>query len=276
MCTTASGFNQGVVIAVIATALLATATHAHADDASDLAKKLSNPVAALISVPLRLDYDTGYGANGGTRWTLNAQPVIPMSMSENWNLISRTIIPLITQHDVTGAGSSQTGFGDLAESIYFSPKAPMAGGWMWGAGPVVSLPTGRAGFSIDQWAVGPTGVVLKQTAGWTYGALVSHLWGISHGEHLPNVDLPDLNATGFQPFVSKSIGPGKTVGVNLDATYDWERSSWVVPLNVSVSQILKIGPQLVSLGAGVRTYLVTPTGGPNWGLRVTVTLLYPK
>ena len=242
-------------------------------NADELAMQLSNPVAALISVPFQLNWDTGIGRDGdGERTTLNVQPVVPFSLGDDWNLITRTILPVIWQDDVVPGAGSQSGFGDILQSVFFSPKAPTASGWIWGAGPAILLPTGNSDFTLDQWAVGPTAVVLKQNAaGWTYGMLVNQLWGVSNSGRLPDVD-----AAFFQPFVTKRIGPGRTLGANLEATYDHDASQWTVPVNASISQILPVGGQLISIGAGGRVFVEGPRGRPDWGLRLTVTLLFPR
>jgi hypothetical protein len=231
-------------------------------------------VAALISVPFQLNWDTGLAANGlGEKWLLNIQPVIPIVLSENWNLISRTILPFEAQSDVVPGDSHQSGLGDVAQSCFFAPREPLAGGWILGAGPELVLPTATdISLGNGKWAVGPTMIALKQTPGaWTIGGLWGHVWSIAGSS-----SRPELNATSLQPFVSKGLGGGVTVGANLEASYDWEGSHWVVPMNLSVSKVTKLGKQLVSLGAGVRYYLDAPAGGPNWGLRVTFTLLYPR
>ena len=242
-------------------------------NADALAKQLSNPVAALISVPLQLNYDEGHGATGdGERWLLNVQPVIPIDLNEDWNLISRTIVPLIDQRDVVNT-ESQSGLGDIAQSVFFSPKKPTASGWIWGAGPVFLLPTATDDLlGGEKWGIGPTAVALKQTeTGWTYGALVNHIWSVV-GED----DRADISATFLQPFVSKGLGQGRTASANLESTYDWKTKQWNVPLNLQYAQITKFGSQLVSLQAGARAYLDTPPGGPDWGLRFTVTFLFPR
>jgi hypothetical protein len=263
-------------IAVIGLLLAAAPAGAEEKDASELAKQLSNPVAALISVPFQLNYDDGYGpTNSGSRWTLNVQPVVPISISDDWNMISRTIVPFINQN-FSAPGNKETGLGDITESLFFSPKAPTASGWIIGAGPVLLLPTGGDGFTAHKWGAGPTAVVLKQANGWTYGALVNHIWSFAGDGNSMEMNLPEVSATFLQPFVAKLIGPGRTVSLNAESSYDWKGSQWTVPINLSISQVLKLDGQLLSLAAGVRGYAVSPTNGPDWGLRLTVTLLFPK
>ena len=241
-------------------------------DADALARQLSNPVAALISVPLQLNYDAGIGPTGdGDRWQLNVQPVIPITLNEDWNVISRTILPVI--HQDVPPGGSDSGLGDITQSLFFSPKKPTASGWIWGVGPAFLLPAASEDvLGTEQWGIGPTAVALKQTDdGWTYGALVNHLVSVA-GED----DRADLNATFLQPFLSKAYPGGRTLTVNLESTYDWEGEAWNVPVNVMYSKVTKAGNQLLSYAFGARYYVESPPGGPDWGVRFVVTLLYPK
>lgn len=120
---------------------------------ADIAKKLANPVAALISVPIQVSYDRGFGAsNDGSRLLTNIQPVIPFSLSDDWNLISRTIVPISYQKDIPIVGNSDTGIGDILQSFFFSPRKPTKGGLVWGAGPVILLPTAtNAALGAKKW-----------------------------------------------------------------------------------------------------------------------------
>ncbi len=266
---------HGLRILVALAALAAIAVPASAQQSSaDLAKSLSNPVAALISVPFQLNYDQKIGsAEDGSRWVMNVQPVVPIELSPEWNLISRTIVPIVSQKDIFAGAGSQSGLGDIVQSGFFSPKEPTASGWIWGAGPVLLLPTGTdALLSGRKWGAGPTAVLLKQDSGWTYGALVNHLWSFAGDSQRK-----DISATFIQPFLSYTTPDAWTYAVNTESTYDWEASQWSVPLNVSVSKVTKIGGQLLSLGGGLRYWADGPQSGPHGlGFRLVVTLLFPK
>jgi hypothetical protein len=242
-------------------------------EADALAKTLANPVAALISVPLQLNWDTGMAADGeGEKYLLNIQPVVPMKLNDHWNVVSRTIFPLALQSDVVPGDDRQSGLGDLTQSFFFTPKEPV-GGWIVGAGPALLLPTATdSALGSEKWGLGPTAVALRQTAGGlTYGFLWNHIWSVAGTRNRS-----DVNATFLQPFVSKGIGKGITVSASVEATYDWESHDWVIPLNLTTTRVMKIGEQRISIGGGVRWYVEAPPGGPDWGLRLIVTLLYPK
>lgn len=262
------------VIAGLLPALFLSSSLASAQDdqASNLAKDLSNPVAALISVPFQYNYDSGLGPNGdGSRSVVNVQPVVPFSLGEDWNLISRTIIPLTHQSDVV-PGRTQSGVGDVVQSLFLSPKNPTAGGLIWGAGPVFLLPTGSDDLGADQFAAGLTGVVLKQTGPWTFGALANHMWDIGGGS-----DPTDISATFLQPFVSYTTAEALTVSLNTEATYDWVRNEGAVPINLVANKVVKLGPNLVSIGGGLRYWADAPDNGPDgWGARAIITFLFPR
>ncbi len=249
-----------------------SATDDEKAQAAELAKKLSNPVASLISVPIQNNFEFGAGPDGdGFQYRVNIQPVIPISLSADWNLISRTILPVVYQENVFGT-SSQAGLSDTLQSLFFSPVEPTQGGWIWGAGPVLLLPTATDDLlGTEKWGAGPTAVLLKQQNGWTYGALVNHLWSFA-GED----GRADVNATFLQPFVNFTTKTFTTFGVQTEATYDWDNSQWTVPLVGQVSQLLKIAGQPVQFSLGAKYYADKPDGGPEWGLRLAVTLLFPK
>jgi hypothetical protein len=260
------------VPATAAAFLMAGLSCALAQDA-DLAKQLSNPVASLISVPFQFNYDSGYGPLDGHKSVLNIQPVIPISISDDWNVISRTIIPVVGQDDIAGPSGSQFGLGDVLQSFFFSPKQPTAGGLIWGAGPAFLLPTATEPLlGGEKFGLGPTVVLLKQEHGFTYGALANHIWSVAGDS-----DRDDISSTFLQPFVSYTTPNAWTFTLNTESTYDWKGDAWSVPINLSVAKLVKFGKQPVSFQLGARYWAAAPDNGPEgWGVRAGVTLLFPK
>lgn len=245
-----------------------------ANDDQAIAKKLSNPIASLVSVPFQFNYDEGFNRLGtGKRLNLNVQPVIPIELSSEWNLISRTIMPFNWSDDMLTNSGSITGMGDTVQSFFLTPSKAM-NGISWGLGPVFLLPTGTSDvYTSHEWGAGPTGVILKESGPWMYGALVNHIWSFA------NTGTPahDINATFMQPFIVYTTPDAWTYAVNTETTYDWNAEEWQVPVNATVSKVVKIGSQRVSLSAGARYYITSPDAAADgWGGRFGITFLFPK
>lgn len=237
---------------------------------AELVKKSLNPVADLIAVPIQNNWDFGIGPDDAMKYTANIQPVIPFSLSKDWNLITRTILPVIYQESRFAGDDSHSGLGDVLQSFFLSPKEPV-GGWILGGGPALLYPTATDSvLGAGKWGAGPTIVALRQEHGFTYGVLANHIWSYAGwGDN-------DVNATFLQPFFSYSTKTYTTFTVNTETTYDWTGHQWTVPVNFMLNQMLKVGKQPISLQLGYRYYAEGPSGGPEWGLRFAVTFLFPK
>ena len=232
---------------------------------------MNNPVASLISLPLQSNEDFHIGPAHGNKFTLNIQPVIPVSLNKDWNLIIRTILPIVSQDDVFGHSGSQTGLGDMTQSFFLSPKEPLFGSLIVGAGPVLYYPTATNDLlGSGKFGMGPTFVVLTQTGGWTVGILANQIWSVAGTDNRGNI-----SAAFLQPFVTYTTKTHTSFTVNSESTYDFENSQWTVPLNFAVNQVFKIGSQPVSVQVGGRYYADGPYGHPHWGMRLTFTLLFP-
>jgi hypothetical protein len=268
-------------LAGVAAALLVGAAPARAwqqapgagGDAGELAKQLVNPVASLISVPLQLNANGGFGPGDDVQWVLNVQPVIPFSLSQKWNLITRTIVPVIDQPALTPGAGRTFGLGDVSLSLFASPKATEP--FIWGLGPIVLVPTATDDpLGAGKLGLGPTLVVLKQAGPWTVGALLNQVWSVAGDSERAAVSQALL-----QPFLAYATKTGTTLNLNSETTVNWEAASGekvAAPLQLTVSQVLKAGPQLLSVGLTGGYFVEKPSIGPDWRARLVVTLLFPK
>lgn len=242
------------------------------DQMAEIATKLNNPTASLISVPLQSNIDFGGGpTDDGLQYKLNIQPVIPFKLSDDWKVLTRTILPVVHQSNRVGT-TSQSGLSDTSLTLWLSPEKPGASGVVWGLGPALLIPTATDDYlGADKWGVGPSVIVVRQARGWSSGALMSQTWSFAG-----NDQRDDLSSTFIQPFISYQTKSHTTYGLNLESSYDWENEQWTVPINVQLTQLVRLGQMPVSFQGGVRYYAAAPAEGPSWGLRFTVTLVFPE
>lgn len=245
---------------------------AQAASGQDLAKELANPISSLISVPFQSNYDCCFGPSDADRYLLNIQPVVPTKLNADWNLVIRTILPVVYLGSPAPGLDSAFGLGDTLQSFFFVPNNS-SGGLTWGVGPAIQWPTGTDDL-IDsgKWAAGPTAVILKQQHGWTYGVLANHIWSFADAD---SGHRPEVNQTFLQPFLAYTWKDSTTLTLNTESTYNWTAEEWTVPLNLIVSHVYNFGHQPVSLGVGGRWYPETPHEGPDWGVRAFATFLFP-
>ena len=252
-----------------AVAVMIPASAVAQEQEADFAKKLANPVADLVSLPFQFNYDCCYGPADGERVTLNIQPVVPIKLREDWNLILRTIVPVISQTGTVGGYRNHLGLGDTIQTFFFSPRG--AKGVVWAVGPAMYYPSGTDGFSAHKWAAGPSALVLKQDGGLTYGILATQLWTFAGNEKAQ-----DVETTLLQPFFNYTFPDTTGITLNMESSYNWEREQWTVPVNAGVTHIYKLGNQRVQAGIMGRYYFDSPDGGPDWGVRFVLTYLIPS
>jgi len=237
--------------------------------ATELAKKLQNPVSDLISVPFQNNFNFGVGPEDKTQYVLNIQPVLPQRISEQWNWIHRTIIPLIDQPAPVDA----FGLGDIQYQGFLSPAKP--GKLIWGVGPVLQVPSATDDqLGTEKWSAGAGAVALRMDGPWVYGALVNNIWSFAGDDDRANV-----NQMLIQPFINYNLGRGLAIGTSPIITSNWEAPSgqkWTVPLGAQVSQIIPIDKVPVNFLLGAYYNIEKPDSGPDWTLRFQIALLFPK
>jgi hypothetical protein len=248
--------------------------------AEDVAKKLANPVAAMISVPIQPNYQPNMGLNDeGSQWLTNVQPVVPISLNDDWNIISRTIVPLVSKDTGIAGQDRINSVGDIVQSAWLSPKEPTESGWIWGVGAAALIPTDTQ-ISAEKWGLGPTGLALRQEGPWTYGGLFNHIWSFAGSDINDPVSgdvLNNVNQTFMQPFLTYITPQSVTFALNTETIYDWEREQWTVPINFVVTKVMKIGDQVISAGGGITYWAEAPDGGPEGlGVRLLLVFIFPK
>ena len=248
--------------------------NAEEESSSDLAKDLTNPIADLITIPVQMTLDRNIGPDEkGYKLQTNIQPVYPFELSEDWNLITRTIMPVIYQDKITPASGSQFGLGDVTLSLFASPKKP-SGGILWGVGPVLYLPTATDRLlGAEKWGAGPTAIALTMRGPWTMGALANHVWSFAGKD-----GRGDINNTFVQPFVAYTSESAWTVSVQSETTYNWESEAWSVPVNAALAKLVMLGGKLpVSVQGGVGYWLESPDNAADgWRFRLQANFVLPK
>ncbi len=243
-----------------------------ADDAAAIAKKLANPIGALISVPFQNNMDLGIGDYNGTKNTLNFQPIVPFSLNAKYSLITRYIVPIISQYDITGENTQQTGISDALVSGWIS-NAVVKNGLVWGVGAAFLVPTATDDYlGTKKFGVGPTIIVLQQKNGWTYGALINQIWSVAG-----DADRSDVNQMYLQPFLTHNWKSGAGITVNSETTLNWEANTTTAYINIMAGGLTKFGNQLVQLQVGPRIQVAAPEGSKSpFGVRAAAIFVFPR
>jgi len=246
-----------------------------ANNTAELAQKLSNPVADMVSVPFQFNWNGRIGPfDKGQTAYMNFQPVIPIKINQDLNVIARTVAPFSWQTSIFPHAGTQWGIGNIEQSFFVTPTNPV-GGWILGAGPILYLPTATDKLlGTAQTGAGPTAIALRIDGPWTYGMLVNQVWGFmgpipQHGYQ--------INQIYMQPFVAYNTKSAWTFMLNSESMYNWSTQKWSMPFNFVVSKLVMIDKQPVSFGVGVRYFAASPHDGPKgFGVRALITFLLPE
>jgi hypothetical protein len=240
--------------------------------AHDLAKLVQNPLADSVSIPFANDTNFPLGPYRQTGDILNIQPVVPFKLNNDWNLVTRTTIPIMSQVRLSSSDPPAFGMGDVVPMFLLSPSHP--GDLIWGAGPTLSLPTAtEKNLGTGQWAAGPSAVALIMPDPWVFGVLLSQWWTFAS----PRGGTP-MNRTAAQLFIVYNFSDGWFLSSSPIITADWSAASrdrWTVPVGAEVGRVFEVGGQAMSAAAGLYYNAVRPGFGPDWQARLNLTLIFP-
>lgn len=258
----------GLPVAVVAQEEDKAALQAKAEA---LAKATQNPVANMSSFPLQFNWTTGGGLGEETQSITNLQPVLPLPIDDDWNLISRTVVPFVSLP--AGGSDRLTGIGDIQQQLYLTPAKPE--GIIWGIGPILSFPTAtNAAVETGQYGLGPTFVALKMDKKWVYGFLVNNIWRIAGSD-----ETTAINSFFLQPFINYNLKRGWALTTAPAITANWNAASgqeWTVPIGIGVSKVTMIGKQPVSVVLQWYANVERPDNAGSSTVRMQFNMLFPR
>jgi len=263
---------QMIVVVFCLAGLLSS--QARAQEESELAKQTQNPVADLISVPLQSNFNFGAGTNDSMIYILNVQPVIPINVTANWNVITRIIMPIIRQPKLFPGSDSATGLGDINPTFFLSPAKP--GSVIWGLGPTFTLPTATDELlGSEKWSMGPAAVALTIQGPWVFGALVNNQWSF-----VGNNKRDEVNQMLLQPFVNYNLPAGWYLTSSPILTANWAADRggdvWTVPVGGGAGKLFRFGKLPINAQLTAYGNVAKPEFGPDWQLRSQIQFLFPK
>lgn len=266
--------RYGSIVALFA--FLTVAAPAHGEmSAEELAKLAQNRIGNFINLPFQNNTNLNFGPDKGTQNILNLQPVIPIAIDEDWNIITRTILPVISNPSLGSGDSTTSGIGDLQLTAFLAPARP--GHLIWGVGPILQAPANsNAELGNRNWGLRPSFVVLHVDQGqpWVYGVLVNNVWSLTS-----NRQGGSYNNGLVQPFVNFNVADGSYLVSAPIIAADWNAPGsqrWTVPLGGGVGKIFHFGALPVNAQPSAYYNVVRPDSGPNWQIRAQAQFMFPK
>ena len=245
------------------------------DEEAELARAVQNPVADMISLPFQNSTNFNFGPLERTQNVLNIQPVIPINVTQEWLMVTRTILPVVSQPAFLPGQDREFGLGDTLFSAFFSPKDRnlWLGNWLWGAGPAILLPTSTQDrLGVGEWGAGPSAIILTMRGRWVIGSLFSNVWSFS-GDN-------SVNQFTWQPFVNYNFDHGWYLSSSPVITANWKAASdntWTAPIGGGFGRVFLLGRQPINASLEGYYNVEKPDHiGPEWTIRFTIQFLFPR
>jgi len=246
----------------------------HAAEAADVSRQLANPIANMVSIPFQFNWAAHIAPFDSTAFVLNFQPVVPITLNDDWNLILRFILPFVGAPALTASGIPESGTSDITASVFFSPVHSKL---IWGVGPVFLIPTSNnPALTHGKFGIGPTGVVLKEIDKWTVGLLVNQVWSYAS---MANYFTQSVNQMFLQPFATLQMKHAVSLTFTSEETYDWEAPSGdrsTVPIQAFLGKVTRLGPFPFQVQGGGGYFVARPDGAQHWTARLNFVLILPR
>ena len=253
----------GVVTALILNSAFVTAK------AVDLAKEDQNPLSRFYIIRFEDNAQFGFGPDNDVLNFFRIQPLIPFDLNENWNLVTRAVIPIVHQP----WPESTDGLGDVALAMFLTPAK--ARKFIWGVGPALVLPTATdALIGAEKWLAGPAVAGVYTSGPWLVGAVIQNLWSFAGDD-----GRQDVNVMTLRPVINYNLPNGWYLSSSPSIAANWKADGdnrWLVPLGGGVGKIFTIGGQRMSALVESYYHIMSPEIGPDWQLRLQLSFLYPE
>jgi hypothetical protein len=266
-----------VYVFILTTSMLwvAIGTPCYAEETvfRELARKMHNPVSDRISFSFEDRINFGVGLNDDVQNILNVRSLYSFNLGDNWNLVNRTIVPLVDQPELVPGSGGQFGLGDISSTFFLMPRSSRFA--IFGVGPVVSFPTATdETLGLEKWRVGPSAVVVSMPGRWVLGVLVNNLWSVGGDSNRE-----DINSMAIQPFVYYNFPNGWYIVSSPIIGAVWTADSddrWTVPLGGGVGKIFQVGKQKMNASVQAFYNIEKPEAVADWSLRLQFQFLFPK
>jgi hypothetical protein len=234
----------------------------------DLAKQKHNPFADQITVPIQFSSSLDVGPGNGTTGGLNVEPAIPISLGQDWKLIARPSLSLLSSEPP----HRKWGFGDIELQTYLTPG--FAENWVWGVGSDLQLPTATdPALGTGKCSAGPALGLIYMKGPWVNGILVNHVWSFA-GDRARDT----VSQSTIEPLISYNFNSGWFLSFDSTMTADWNAASgqrWTVPVGLDAGKAFQIGQRSLSLQFGTYYNIDRAEGVGRWLVRVQVSLIFP-
>jgi len=251
---------------------------------TEVNKKMTNPTSNLWYLNFQQNnYRLDMGEDQGDRWNsnLNFQPVMPVALTEDYNLVTRPVIPLfISQPHPNSENPTEvdrtTGLGDITLMFNIAARPHLSGNWLLGLGPTFIFPAASTDATGQgKWQVGPSGIVGYLSKNWILAAFVQQWWSFAGDDSRASTNWMNL-----QPIATYFLHDGWSIGYSGNILANWEVNGdnrWTVPIGLGVSKVVKFGKLPVKITLAGQYMPIHPDElGQKWNIQLTFAPVIPQ